>query len=82
MDGQGSVPGTTRDRVKLKVLLERLPLTRAKVKSLLLVMDRQEVEGRDAEDGEGEWNGGQTDLASVHTASERNSDDECAKHVV
>ena len=45
-------------------------------------MNRQEVEGRDTKDGESERDGGQTDLASVHTASERNSNDQSAEHVV
>ena len=46
MDLERSVPSTARDGVEFQVLLERLSLARCEVESLLLVMDRQKVEGR------------------------------------
>ena len=46
VDLESSVPCTSRDGVELEILLERLSLARCEVESLLLVMDRQKVEGR------------------------------------
>ena len=82
VDCDGSVPSTTCNWVKLQVLLERLPLTRCVVESLLLVVDRQKVEGRHKQNRERERNSWQTNLASIHTTSEGSSKDDSAENVI
>ena len=46
------------------------------------MMNCHEVEGRDAQDGEGEWNRGQTHFTSLHTASEGKSEVNSADNVI
>ena len=46
------------------------------------MMNCQEVEGRDAKDGEGEWNRGQTQFTSLHTASEGTTEVNSADNVI
>ena len=74
VDGDGTVPSTTCHGIEFKVLLESFPLTRRVIESLFFMMNSHEVKGRDAKDGEGEWNRGQAKLTSLHTASERKTD--------
>ena len=82
MDGDGSVPGATRDGIELEVLLESLSLSRCEVESLLFMVDRQEVEGWHEEDIESERDRRQANFASMHAPVEGSGQDHGAVHVV
>ena len=78
----GTVPSTTCKGIEFKILLESFSLTWGVIESLFFMMNCQEVEGRDAKDGEGEWNRGQTPFTSLHTASEGKSEVNSADNMI
>ena len=82
VDWDGSVPRTTCDRVELEILLEGLSLAWAEIESLLFVMEREEVEGRYAENRESEGDGRKANSASVLAAGEWSSHDQSTEQVV
>ena len=82
IDGKGSIPCTTCNWIKFKVLLECLSLTRGEIESLLFIVDRQKVEGWHQEDREGEWNRGQTPLTSLVATSEGKTENRGIEHMI
>ena len=82
VDRDGAVPCAASDGVEFEVLLEGLTLTRCEVKALLLVVNRQVVEGRHEQDRESEGNGGKADLSRVHSSCEGRSKDAQAEQVI
>ena len=82
VDGKSAVPCAACHRVEFQVLLEGLALAGAIHKALFLVVHSQVVEGWHAEDGEGEWDGGQSEFAGVVSAGEGSSQDGQAEEVV
>ena len=82
VDCNRSVPSTSRNWIELKVLLEGLAFARRQVESLLFMVDGKIIEGRNQQDGEGEWNSGKTHLSCLDSTSVRNSDNCGAEKVV
>lgn len=78
----GSVPGASRDRVKLEVLLEGTPLTVDVGEALFFLINRQIVEERHEQHAAGEGPASHTELARVPTTGTRSSEDHHRNDVV